>query len=143
MTYTSLVYDTLPVPAEPAVLSCYVIGPDTATVDQAIYVPWRNCRLEFAYAVTTKAEGNVNAVALVFELDAASGTEIGGITVAQNSSVGDIDEISFTAGTTAYDARNHLDRGDTSRDAINIQTTSAGTTGWEGMVYMYFVRDDG
>ena len=72
---------------------------------------------------------------------ASAGTAIGTITVAQDSAVGDIDELTIASGTT-YTAAGRLDRGNTSRDAINLETTSAGNTSYQGVVYMYFVRDN-
>ena len=140
MTYTPNVEDTMPVPVEPAVLGVHLIGPQTATTDVLVYIPWKHCRLAYAYTVTTVAEGNVNAVNIDLELNSnAAGQNAMEIDVAQNAAVGDIDEATII---TAADCKN-LNRDDTSRDAINIELTSAGNTSWQGMLYMYFERDIG
>ena len=139
MTYSAGVQDTLPVPAEPAVLSVHILGPDTGTKDIPIYVPWKNCTLAYAYTVTTVTEGNVNNVGIDLELNAASGSAIGTITVAKNAAVGDLDEIGTITRANARD----LNRENTSRDAVNIEITSAGTTAWQGTLFMYFERDVG
>jgi hypothetical protein len=139
MTYTARVTDTLPVPVEPAVLSIHIVMAQTGNDDRAVYIPWKNCTLVHAYAVTTVAEGDTNPVYLDLELDAASGSMIGKITIAQDAGVGDVDEIASIerAYVTA------LDRDDSTRDAINIEATSASTTSWEGTLFMYFERDMG
>lgn len=137
MVYTARRRDTMPVPVEPAVLQVYLVGPDTATVDIPVYVPWDRVRMTYCYTVTTVAEGDVNDVEIDLELNAASGTEIYTITVAQDSAVGDLDEGTLT---TAAAARN-LGRHDTARDAVNIEVASAGTTTWQGILFMYFEPD--
>jgi hypothetical protein len=142
MVYTSTKYDTMPIPVEPAVLSTYVYGAPSGTTDQIVYIPWRRCRLVYAYAVCTVAEGNQGGVLIDFELNATSGTAIGTITIAANSAVGDVDELTIAAGAT-YDAAGNLDRENTARDAINLEITGAGANTYEGMIYMYFVRDNG
>lgn len=137
MAYSPKTTNTLPVPVEPAVLSIHLVGPDTATTDQAVSIPWKDCRLTYAYTVTTVAEGNQGAVGIDFELDAADGSAIGTITVAQNSAVGDIAEIASIDDAYA----NNLDRADTSRDAINVEVTCGATTTWQGTLFMYFERN--
>ncbi len=136
MTYSPKMSNTMSIPVEPAVICVHLVGPNTATVDIPVYVPWKECQLTYAYTVTTVAEGNVNAIEIDLELNAASGTEAMTITVAQNASVGDIDEATVTTASAAE----HLGRDDTSRDAINIEMASAGATSWQGMLYMYFER---
>jgi len=122
------------IPVEPAILPVYIKGLQNATVDFTIYVPWKNCKLVYAYTQTCVAEGNHGAGAVHLELDAASGTEIGQITIAQNAAVGDIDEMVFTS--TA--AGKNLSADNSSRDAINLEVALAASSAWEGMLYMYF-----
>lgn len=136
MTYTATKTNTMPIPVEPAVLSIHLAALSTSTLDIPVYVPWDSCRLVHAYTVTTVAEGNVNAIEIDLELNAASGTEIMTITVAQNAAVGDLDEATVTTAA----AQLNLGRQDTSRDAINIELASAGASSWEGMLFMYFER---
>lgn len=134
MTYSKIRRKTMPIPVEPAVLPVALVQVN-GTVDVLVYVPWENCRLAYAYTVTTVAEGNDADVGIDLELNAASGSAIGTITVAQNAAVGDIDEI---ASITEANAEN-LSATNSARDAINIEitgTVSGGT--WEGMLYMYF-----
>lgn len=126
----------MPIPAEPAVLAVALTAPSNATADVLVYVPWKECNLVYAYTVTTVAEGNVAAVEIDIELNAASGTEIMTITVAQNAAIGDIDEATFTTET----AGRALDRGNTARDAVNIEIAGGTSNTWQGMLYMYFER---
>ena len=126
----------MPIPVEPAVLAVHLVAPSNATGDVLVYIPWDSCRLVYAYTVTTVAEANVAAVEIDLELNAASGTEIMSITVAQAAAIGDIDEA--TVITAA--AQENLGRKDTSRDAINIEIAGGTSTLWQGMLYMYFER---
>ena len=126
----------MPIPVEPAVLSVHLVAPNTATGDVLVYVPWKECQLTHAYTVTTVAEGNVNAIEIDLELNAAGGTEAMTITVAQNASIGDIDEATVTTAA----AQVNLGRHDTARDAVNIEIASAGATSWQGTLFMYFER---
>jgi hypothetical protein len=118
-------------------LAVHLVAPNNATGDIPVYVPWDSCKLVYAYTVTTVAEGNQGAVEIDLELDAASGSEIMSITVAQNAAIGDLDEA--TTYTTEAASEN-LGRKDTSRDAVNIEITGAASTAWQGMLYMYFER---
>jgi hypothetical protein len=139
MVYTAYTQNTLPVPAEPGVLSIHVVSPSSTNDDRAVSIPWKNCTLTYAYTVTTIAEDGTNAVYLDLELNAASGSAMGTITVAQSAPVGDIDEI----GTLTRANCIALDRDDAARDAINIEATSAGANTWEGTLFLYFERDVG
>jgi len=136
MTYTRIAPPTIDLPLEPAVLSIHLaaLSAGTAT-DTAVYIPWKNCKLAYAYTVTTTAEGDKGAVTCKLELDAAGGSEIGTVTIAKNAAVGDIDEIVFA--TEAYGENLHSDV--SNRDAINIETDGVSTTTWQGMLFMYFV----
>jgi hypothetical protein len=133
MTYTKVRRKTMPIPVEPAVLPVALVQVN-GTVDVLVYVPWENCQLTYAYTVTTVAEGNDGTLGIDLELNAASGTAIGSIAVAQNASVGDIDEIDAISS-----AGENLSALDPARDAINIEITGTVSSGtWEGMLYLYF-----
>ena len=136
MTYTRIAPTTTQLPLEPAVLSIQLaaLAAGTAT-DTPVYIPWKNCKLAYAYTVTTTAEGDKGAVTCKLELNAASGTEIGTVTIAKNAAVGDIDEIVFATESAGEDL--HFDVSD--RDAINIETDGVATTTWQGTLFMYFV----
>ena len=134
MTYSKVRRKTMPIPVEPAVLAVALVQVN-GTCDVPVYIPWENCKLTYAYTVTTVAEGNDGTVGIDLELDAADGSAIGSIAIAQNASVGDIDEI----GTITEANAENLSAIISDRDAINIEitgTVSGGT--WEGMLYMYF-----
>ena len=75
MTYTPTRTETMPIPVEPAVLSVHLDG-GGGVVDVPVYIPWKHCKLVYAYTVTTVGEGNNAAVALDFELNAAGGTRM-------------------------------------------------------------------
>jgi len=137
MTYTRIVEPTTRIPLEPSVISVdLTAATDGSASDVAVYVPWKNCKLAYAYVVTTVAEGNKGAVGIDLELNAASGTAIGTITVAQNASVGDIDELS--SFTYEYAGEN-LHSNVSDRDAINIEVDGENTTTWVGTLFLYFV----
>ena len=136
MTYTAVKTNTMPIPAEPAIIPVHLVGPSGATADLAVYVPWKDCNLVYAYTVTTVAEGNKGAVEIDLELNAASGTEIMTITVAQNAAVGAVNEASFTTKS----AGQALTRSNSSKDAVNIEIAGITDNTWEGMLYMYFER---
>jgi hypothetical protein len=134
MTYSKIRRKTMPIPVEPAVLGVALVQVN-GTVDVPVYIPWESCRLVYAYTVTTVAEGNDAAVGIDLELNAASGSAIGTITVTQNAAVGDLHEI----GTITEANAENLSALDSARDAINAEitgTVSGGT--WQGMLYLYF-----
>jgi hypothetical protein len=137
MAYTRIVEPTTKIPLEPAVLTVdLTAGTDGGALDNLVYVPWKNCKLAYAYVITTVAEADKGTVAVKLELNAASGTVIGTITVLKNAGVGDVAELS--AFTYEYAGENlHSDV--TLRDAINIETDGANTTTWAGTLFMYFV----
>jgi hypothetical protein len=126
------------VPCEPSILPIHLRAVGGSTLDLAVYVPWENCCLAYAYVVTTVAEGNKGTVEIDLELDAASGTEIMSIQVAKNAAVGDIAEASFTLGATGEKAGRNLNAEIAARDAVNIECASTAATTWRGMLYMYF-----
>jgi hypothetical protein len=138
MTYTKRSMHEMRVPCEPAVLAVHLRAVGGSTLDLPIYVPWENCCLAYAYVVTTVAEGNKGTVEIDLELNAASGTEIMSIQVAQNAAVGDIDEASFTSGATGEQAGQNLNADVAARDAINIELASTAATTWRGTLFMYF-----
>jgi len=135
MTYTRITPTTTQIPLEPAVLSVHLTVPTGGTAgDVPVYVPWKNCKLAYAYVVTTVAEGDKGAVEIDLELNAASGTEIMTITVAKNASIGDIDEATFSTQSAGENL--HSDVSD--RDAINVEVDGAATSTWQGTLFMYF-----
>ena len=137
MTYTRIVEPTTKIPLEPAVLSVdLTAATDGSASDVPVYVPWKNCKLAYAYVVTTVAEADKGAVGIDLELNAASGTAIGTITVAQNALVGDVDELS---SFTSESAGENLHSNVSTRDAINVEVDGANTTTWAGTLFMYFV----
>jgi len=137
MTYTKSCRHEMRVPGEPAVIPVHLVA-DTggAEVNMPINIPWEQCRLAYAYTVTTVAEGNKGAVTVDLELNASGGTAIMAIAIAQNAAVGDLDEGTFSAGGEA--AGQNLNADVAARDAINVEVDSANTTTWQGMLYMYF-----
>ena len=50
MTFSPTRTETLPIPAEPAVISCYVPN-SAAEINIPVYVPWKQCKLSYAYTV--------------------------------------------------------------------------------------------
>jgi hypothetical protein len=133
MTYTQLRSKTMEIPVEPAVLSIHLDG-GAGTIDVPVYIPWKHCQLVHAYTVTTVGEGNHAAAAIDFELNAAGGTAMGVIDIAQNAAVGDIDEF-VISGQAACE---NLSSDNADRDAINLEVTDDGSSTWQGMLFMYF-----
>lgn len=136
MAYTAYYYDCMPVPTEPGVLSIRV--PNSADeINFAVYVPWTNCRLAHAETVCTEAIDATGHMEIDLLLDSSSGSEMMTITVDASSSVGDVDYATVTDASLC----NKLDRGDTARDAVNVEVDgSSGATG-SVMLYLYFERD--
>jgi len=134
MVYTPQWRNTQIIPAEPAVLSCY-LNITAAAKDLAIYIPWEYCQLDYSYAVALTAEDGTGNLEIDLELDAASGTEMHSLTLATSAAVGTIAEGTVTTVAACKD----LGRHNTDRDAVNIETeTGVGTA----MLYMYFISDN-
>ena len=105
-------------------------------MDMAVQVPWKNCRLVHAYGNTVTAVASADLV-IDLELNAASGTTIGTITLPTSSSaIGDTaDMVIASAG-----AGQNLDRDVTTRDAINIETvTASGAAAAD--IFLYFEQE--
>ncbi len=134
MTYTQLRSETMPIPVEPAVLAIHLPAPSGATVDIPVYIPWKHCQLVYAYTATTFAEAAVDVVAIDLELNAAGGTTMGAIEVANGAAVGEIDEL-VISGQSACE---NLSSDNAARDAVNIQIVGGSSTNWQGTLYMYF-----
>ena len=139
MTYSANQRVSQPIPAEPGVLSVYCTNSDAAT-DMLVYVPWKNCRLAYAYTVVggTAIDATGDMV-LTLELNAAGGTDMMSITVASSSAVGTIDEATIVTPA----ACRGLDVDNSSRDAINIEIDGSAAAAGAVMLYMYFEHDYG
>jgi hypothetical protein len=136
MVYTASKTNSLPVPTEPGVLSIRATR-TTAELNMPVFVPWKNCKLVYAYAITSTVVATAD-LELDLELNAASGTEIMTITVpTASSAVGDITEATFTDAT----AGENLDRDDTARDAVNIEIGAHASGAGAADVFMYFEID--
>lgn len=136
MTYTRIMPVSMKIPVEPAVLSVDLVVPTGGSAgDVPVYVPWKNCKLVYAYVVTTVAEGNKGTVEIDLELNAASGTEIMSIQVAQNAAIGDLDEATtWTSEAAAKD----LSSNNADRDVVNVEVDGTATSTWQGTLFMYF-----
>ena len=135
MTYTANLSNSMPIPCEPGVLSVYV--PNTAAeTNILVYVPWKQCRLAYAYTVCVTAIDATGAMEIDLELNAAAGTEMMTISVAASSAVGDIDEATVSTATACVD----LDRDDSARDAINIEVDGSAAAAGAVMLFMYFEK---
>jgi hypothetical protein len=135
MTYTPLMNNKMPLPVEPAVLSCHLVNSASAT-DVPIYVPWKRCKPVYAYTVVTEAIDTSGAMEIDLELNAAGGTEFASITVAKSSAVGDIDEATMASYPSC-------DREDTSIDAVNAEIDGGAAASGSVMLYVYFESDRG
>ena len=135
MTYSPTRRETMPIPVEPAVLSCYAANSSSET-NTVVYVPWKNCKLAHAYSVVVSACSATSAVTNIdLELNAADGTEMMSIEVAAGTqAVGTIDEASITSQS----ACENLSSDNASRDAVNIEVDGPTDAGGAFMVYMYF-----
>jgi hypothetical protein len=108
----------------------------TASTNVPVYVPWKRCKLVYAYTVVTEAIDATGAMEIDLELNAAGGTEFASISVAGSSAVGDIDE----ATIASYP---HFDRDDASYDAVNVEIDGSAAAAGSVMLYMYFESDRG
>jgi hypothetical protein len=135
MAYIPSKNDSYPSSVQPAVLSVYVPN-STAETNILVNVPWRNCRLTYAYTVVVSVI-DAAASAITLELNASGGTTMMTIAVAGAAPVGDIDE----AVVVSRDACGNLSRDNAPRDAVNIKVDSAGTATGGWMLYLYFESD--
>ena len=134
MAYTSLYSPSVAVPIEPAVIGPIRVTRTTANVDLPVQIPWKNCKLVYAYAVTTTVVATAD-FKIDLELDAASGTEMMTMTLATASSaVGDLAEATFTDAS----ACERLDRDAADRDRINIEVNLHATGAAAADVWMFF-----
>jgi len=123
----------MPIPVEPGVVSV-VVNNSASETNIPVYVPWRNCKLSYAYTVCTTAVDTAGAMEIDLELNAASGTEMMTISVAANSSVGDIDEATVSSAA----ACKNLSYDNASRDAVNVEVDGSSTGTGQVMLYLYF-----
>jgi hypothetical protein len=135
MTYTRKLPNTSPLPVDPGVLCVHV--PNSASeTNMPIYVPWKRCQLSHAYSVVSEAIDTAGAMEIDLELNAAGGTEMMSISVAANSSVGDIDEATVSSAS----ACKGLSYDDSSYDAVNVEVDGGGGTGSVNL-FLYFESD--
>lgn len=131
--YTATKNDSMPIPVQPAVISVYV--PNSASeINIPFYVPWRDCRLAYVTSTVVTVIDNTGAMEVDIELNAASGTEMMTLTIAQNAAVGTQTEA--TVSTQA--ACENLSRSDTSRDVINIEVDGSSSASGAAMLFFYF-----
>jgi hypothetical protein len=141
MVYKASNMPTVPIPAEPMILHTMLNNADNANV--IVYVPWKSCKLVFAYTVVTTAI-DAGGCVLTLELNAAGGSAMYTITVAGSAPVGAIDEGTKPASISyeTWDAnRGQLDRSNTSRDAINIDINGDASPAGTMWLTMYFEHD--
>ena len=142
MVYKSTGMPTLPIPAEPMVLHCYLNNADNTNT--LVYIPWKSCKLVHAYTTILKAIDAGSGTVLTLELNAAAGSAMMTITVAASAAVGDIDEGTKPAtisNDTWHANRGQLDRGNSNRDAINIDVNGDASPGGALWLTMYFEPD--
>lgn len=138
MAYTAGYDNSMFIPVEPAVLSAYI--PNTASeTNVVINVPWKACRLAYAYAVNVAAVDTAGAMEIDLELNAAAGTEMMSITVAAAAAVGDQTEATITTPAACKD----LSREDGDRDAVCVEVDGSAGAAGAVMLYMYFEPEVG
>jgi len=101
-------------------------------------VPWDNVKLVYAY---TTFVSNISAGGLdggdcniALELDAAGGTLLGNIIIADSASVGDVDEVDMTSVAAA--------KGLKDSNVINVAVDGHGSTTLGAFnIYLYFEPD--
>jgi hypothetical protein len=110
----------------------------TAESNVPVKVPWDNTKLVYAY--TTFVSNNAGAVLdggdclITLEKDAADGTALGTITIANGAAVGDVDEVDTTAVAAA--------RGLNSSSVVNVAVDgNTSTTLGAFNLYLYFEPD--
>jgi hypothetical protein len=138
MAYTRQKEAACPVLSDPGVVSAY-IPISTGETNVPVRVPWNNCKLVYAYTtfVSNEAAAGLDGgdCTLKLELDAADGTELMGITIANAAAVGDVDE-----GTVSSDA---ACSGLTNQSTVNVSVDGHASTTLGGFnIYLYFEPDD-
>ena len=138
--YTRTINRRCPLPVDPGVMAIY-LSRGAGALDTPVPVPWNNVRLTYAVVITTTAVATADFV-IKLELNAASGTLIDTITVAQSgSAIGDIDTVSFVDFTSQAAAK-RLNYDDTARDYINVEVGASANAG-NVMLYLYFEPESG
>ena len=136
MTYTRKRNPGCPLPVEPQVLSIELANLTDTAIDIPVYVPWKNVELTYAYSVCTAAVDTSGDLGLKFELNAASGTSLGVMTIPVSTTAGT--QVDWTAGTATQ-----LSSDNTSIDAVNIEydgNSGAGSGKGTFTVFMYFEK---
>jgi len=120
-----------------AVMSILCTRP-ASTADLPVPVPAKNCRLIHVEAITTTVVATADYV-IDLELNAASGSAIGTITIATSgSAIGTIDTLVW-ANMTQANAQN-LSYDDANRDYINLELNGNAAAG-ACMLYLFFEYD--
>ena len=128
MAYERRKPSAYPGPVTPRIPSIYIPN-SAAETNIPVAVPWDNCQLTYAQTVVLSAIDNTGPMEIDLEIDAAGGTEIGSITVAQNESVGAEDEVKITAADA---------EGLSSNSKINIEVDGSAAAAGAVMLYLYF-----
>ncbi len=138
MVYTPTRTEAMPLPVEPSVLSVYVPN-SAAETNIVVYVPWKSCKLSYAYTTVVAAIDATDAMEIDLELNAAGGTEMMTITVAASSAVGTLDEATVSSQAACED----LSSDNASRDAVVVEVDGSAAADGAVMLYLYFERWDG
>ena len=83
MAYTASKHNSMPGTLEPGVVGPIRCTRENANVDMPVYIPWKNCRLAYAYSICTTVPAT-NDFVLDLELNTAGGGAMMTITVAQS-----------------------------------------------------------
>lgn len=137
MAYARTRRSACPIPADPGVVSAYIVI-TTGETNVPIYVPWDNVKLVYAYTTFSSNIGGAvldgGACGVDLELDSAGGTALGTITIASGAAVGEIDELDLTSVAAAH--------GLNSTNAIMVEIDGhASTTLGAFNIYLYFEAD--
>ena len=138
MVYTATRSEAMPLPVEPSVLSVYVPN-SAAETNIVVYVPWKRCKLSYAYTTVVTAIDATGDMEIDLELNAAGGTEMMTITVAASSAVGTLDEGTVSSQAACED----LSSDNASRDAVVVEVDGSAAAAGAVMLYLYFERWDG
>lgn len=136
MAYTATKHDQYRIPCEPAVIGPIRVTRTTGDLNIPVRIPWKNCRLAYAYAVTTTVVATENFT-IDFELAEAAGTAMGTVVaLTASSAIGDIAEATLVPA-----ACGNLNRDDSARRVINLEVNTHTSAAAAADIYLYFESD--
>lgn len=135
MAYTAGINPSTGLPLEPAVIRAFV---NASTTELLVPIPWQHVRLAHAEACFDVAEDNSGTGTIDIELDAAGGTTLMSIAVAQQQASGSTVDATVSDQSACEDIGAHA----TSCDYLNLEVAGDAAS-YTCNVYLMFEPEVG